>query len=110
MKHAFAALVTLTLTACATPGQYPDSHNERLRPFSDSPDPIVDMSVMPPEKLQSFAANKLECRKLQERAMPVSFLDAFGSSDVKAYERRREDKAAGIMRECLRGRGFVVIN
>jgi hypothetical protein len=70
----------------------------------------VDTSVVPQEKLSSFPTHKRECRKLQEKAMPFSFLDAFGSSDVKAYERRREDMAAGIMRECLRGRGWMVLN
>jgi hypothetical protein len=110
MKYAFAVIITLSLTACASPGQYPDSSNERLRPFPDSPDPIVDTSVVPQDKLASFPAHKLECRKLQERAMPFSFLDAFGSSDVKAYERRREDQAAGIMRACLLGRGYTVLN
>lgn len=98
--------VVLSLTACASAPQKGDA----LRPFPDSPDPVVDAAKMPPEMLASFRSNKRECRRLQEKAMPFSFLDAFGSSDVKAYERRREDQAAGIMRACMAGRGFQVLN
>lgn len=107
MKTLFSLAIASALTGCMS---VPQTGNAPLRPFPDSPDPIVDVSRTPPERLSGFQSDKLECRRMQEKAMPFSFLDAFGSSDVKAYERRREDQAAGIMRACLQGRGFTVLN
>lgn len=95
------------LSACVSPLR---GEVQGLRPHPDSPDPIVDMAKLPPERLSSFQSDKLECRRLQEKAMPFSFLDAFGSSNVVSTKQRREDQAAGIMRECLKGRGFMVLN
>lgn len=108
MKATYPAVIlALSLVGCASPNT---GGEQPLRPYSDSPEPIVDMVKLPAERLSAFQSDKRECRRLQERAMPISFLDAFGSSDVKAYERRREDQAAGIMRACLSGRGFQVLN
>ena len=106
-KALYSLLAAASLSACISP---PQGAQAGLRPFPDSPDPIVDASRTAPDSLASFPAHKLECRRLQEQAMPFSFLDAFGSSDVKAYERRRADEASAIMRRCLQGRGFQVLN
>lgn len=106
-KSIFAAILASSLTACVAP---PQTGELPLRPFPDSPDPVVDTTTMTQERLSSFHTNKVACRRIQEEAMPFSFLEAFGSSDVKATERHREEKASRIMRECLSGRGFVVLN
>lgn len=74
-----------------------------------APPPVVDTKAMPASQAASYPQDVKECRTIQEKAMRVSFLEAFGSSDVRADERRREEKASAILRECLKGRGYSVL-
>lgn len=71
--------------------------------------PVIDTKAMPVSQAASYPRDVQECRDIQEKSMRVSFLEAFGSSDVRADERRREEKASAIVRECLKGRGYSVL-
>jgi len=98
-----AIIVAATLSAC---GSMPPG---KLRPYADSPDPVLDMKTVDAAKLASYDADLKECRLIQERSMPLNFLEEFGSNDVMGHKQRKADKASTIIRNCLQGRGYSVL-
>lgn len=100
------AILGTLLGACAG---MPEVQPTQLRPFADSPDPVVDTKVVDATKMASYYADLKECRMLQERSMPFNFLDEFGTNDVQSYKRAKEAKASAIMKNCLQGRGYAIL-
>lgn len=102
MKNITMIVVIATLSACGITGCGTVT-------YQVAPNPVVDIKSMPEVQRASYPQDVKECRSIQQKAMPVSFLEAFGSSDVRADEQRREAKAAMIVRECLKVRGYSVL-